>query len=49
MSGVQCHEAQIDDQLLPVGACVELLGRHGCRDVDTLWLRPMHAVVFGRT
>lgn len=49
MSGIQCYEALIDDQLLPVDAYLDLLDRHGFRDVDTVALSPIHAVTYGRT
>ena len=45
MSGIQFFEAGIDDQLLPPSAYVELLGRHGFRDIGTFALAPIHAVV----
>jgi SAM-dependent methyltransferase len=48
MSGIQFFEALIDDQLLPVRAYLELLDRHGFRDVDTASITPVHAVTFGR-
>ncbi len=48
MSGIQCYEALIDDQLLPVAAYLDLLGRHGFRDVETVGLTPVHALTFGR-
>lgn len=48
MCGIQFFEALIDDQLLPVGAYLDLLARHGFRDVDTVTLTPVHALTFGR-
>ncbi|WP_084101782.1 class I SAM-dependent methyltransferase [Demequina sp. NBRC 110051] len=48
MSGIQFFEAQIDDQLQPVGAYLELLSRHGFDRVGTVALTPMHAITFGR-
>lgn len=48
MSGIQFFEALIDDQLLPVRAYLELLERHGFRDVVTVSITPVHAVTFGR-
>jgi SAM-dependent methyltransferase len=48
MSGIQFFEALIDDQLLPVRAYLELLPRHGFRDVDTAAITPIHAVTYGR-
>lgn len=47
MSGIQFFEALIDDQLLPTKAFVELLGRHGFKDVDSFDLTPVHAVTYG--
>lgn len=47
MSGIQFFEALIDDQLLPVRAYLELLERHGFRDVDTVSITPVHAVTYG--
>jgi SAM-dependent methyltransferase len=48
MSGIQFFEALIDDQLLPVNAYLDLLTRHGFRDVDTVAITPVHAVTYGR-
>ena len=48
MAGIQFFEALIDDQLLPVEAYLDLLGRHGFRDVDTTTLTPVHALTYGR-
>jgi SAM-dependent methyltransferase len=48
MGGIQFFEAQIDDQLLPTSAYVELLGRHGFADVASFDLSPVHVVVHGR-
>lgn len=48
MSGIQFFEAQIDDQLLPTEFFVELLRRHGFRDVGSVDLTPTHALTFGR-
>jgi SAM-dependent methyltransferase len=48
MSGIQFFEAQIDDQLLPVSAYLDLLERHGFADIGTFALSPVHAVTFGR-
>ena len=47
MSGIQFFEAQIDDQLLPVAAYIELLAGRGFRDVDSFQLTPVHAVTYG--
>ncbi len=48
MSGIQFFEAQIDDQLLPVSAYLDLLDRHGFADVATTSLTPTHALTYGR-
>lgn len=48
MAGIQCFEAQIDGQLLPTRAYVELLNRHGFRGVDAFDITPLHAVTYGR-
>lgn len=48
MLGIQFFEALIDDQLLPTRAFVELLERHGFRDVGSFDLTPLHAVTHGR-
>ncbi|MGH3647368.1 MAG: class I SAM-dependent methyltransferase [Micromonosporaceae bacterium] len=48
MSGIQFFEALIDDQLLPVRTYLELLARHGFRDIDTTAITPVHAVTYGR-
>ena len=47
MSGIQLFEAQIDDQLLPTQAFVDLLGRHGFRDIGSFDLAPVHVVIHG--
>ena len=47
MSGIQFFEAQIDDQLLPVTAYLELLRGRGFRDVASFELTPVHAVTYG--
>lgn len=49
MSGIQFAEAQIDDQLLPTRAYVELLERHGFAAVGSFGITPTHAVTHGRT
>ncbi len=49
MSGIQFFEAQIDDQLVPVSAYLDLLARHGFTEVGTATLAPVHALTFGRT
>ena len=48
MTGIQFFEAQIDDQLMSVDDYVELLGKHGFRDVDSFQITPVHAVIHGR-
>jgi hypothetical protein len=48
MSGIQFFEAQIDDQLLPVSTYLDLLDRHGFRDVGSFELSPVHAVTYGQ-
>ena len=47
MSGIQFFEAQIDDQLLPVAAYLELLQGRGFCDVASFQLTPVHAVTYG--
>ena len=47
MSGVQFFEAQIDDQLLPTQAYVDLLNKHGFRDVDSFDMGPIHGITYG--
>ena len=48
MSGIQFFEARIGDQLLPVTHYLDLLRRHGFRDVDYFEITPVHAVTHGR-
>ena len=48
MSGIQFFEARIDDQLLPPSAYVDLLERHEFRNIGTIELAPIHAVVHGQ-
>lgn len=48
MAGIQFFEAQIDDQLLPVSTYLDLLGRHGFRNVGSFELTPVHAVTHGQ-
>jgi SAM-dependent methyltransferase len=48
MAGIQFLEAQIDDQLLPTRAYVDLLRSHGFESVDTFEITPTHAVTHGR-
>jgi SAM-dependent methyltransferase len=47
MCGIQFFEALIDDQLLPTRAFIDLLNRHGFKDVDSTELTPVHAVTWG--
>lgn len=48
MCGIQFFEALIDDQLLPTQAYIDLLDRHGFREVDAFDLTPVHAVTHGQ-
>ena len=48
MSGIQFAEAQIDDQLLPTQAYVDLLERHGFEAIGSFDITPTHAVTHGR-
>ncbi|MEX0785224.1 MAG: class I SAM-dependent methyltransferase [Dehalococcoidia bacterium] len=48
MSGIQFFEAQIDDQLLPTQAYVDLLNRHGYRNVASFDMTPFHVVIHGQ-
>lgn len=48
MTGIQFFGAQIDDQLLPRAVYDDLLSRHGCTDLGSVQLTPMHALTFGR-
>ncbi|MCH7811491.1 MAG: class I SAM-dependent methyltransferase [Chloroflexi bacterium] len=48
MCGIQFFEALIDDQLLPTQAYVELLGKHGFRNVGSFDMTPVHAVTYGQ-
>ena len=48
MSGIQFFEATIDDQLQPVKTYVDLLNRHGFRNVDVIQINPLHALTFGQ-
>lgn len=48
MCGIQFFEALIDDQLLPTQAFVDLLNKHGFRNVDCFDLTPVHAVTYGQ-
>ena len=47
MCGIQFFEALIEDQLLPTKAYVDLLGKHGFRDVAAFDMTPVHAVTHG--
>ena len=48
MNGIQFFEALIDDQLLPTQAYVDLLAKHGFREVGYNDVTPVHAVTYGR-
>ena len=48
MSGIQFFEAQIDDQLLPTQAYVDLLTKHGYRNVASFDMTPVHVVIHGQ-
>jgi len=47
MCGIQFFEATIDDQLLPVKAYLDLLNRHGFRNVASINITPVHALTYG--
>jgi hypothetical protein len=46
MSGIQFFEATIDDQLQPVTAYLDLLKRHGFRNVASVVITPIHALTY---
>lgn len=48
MAGIQFAEAQIDDQLLPTQAYLDLLERHDFVAIGSFDLGPTHAVTHGR-
>ena len=48
MSGIQFFEANIGDQLQPVKTYVDLLNRHGFRNLDFIEINPIHALTFGQ-
>ncbi len=48
MCGIQFFEALIGDQLLPTQAYVDLLNKHGFRNVGSFELAPVHAVTHGQ-
>lgn len=48
MSAIQFFEGQIDDQLLPTRFYVDLLEKHGFRDVGSFDITPVHMVVHGQ-
>jgi len=48
LTGIQYFEAQIDDQLLPTDAFVDLLDRHGFEDVTAFDITPVHNLIHGR-
>ena len=47
MSGIQYFEALIGDQLLSTGYFVDLLRRHGFRDVEGIDITPVHNLICG--
>ena len=47
LSGIQYFEAQIDAQLMPTSAFVELLERHGFKDVKGMDITPVHNLICG--
>lgn len=48
LTGIQYFEAQIDDQLLPTTAFVDLLDRHGFQEVSASDITPVHNLIYGR-
>jgi ubiquinone/menaquinone biosynthesis C-methylase UbiE len=48
MNGIQFFEAMIDDQLLPTQAYVDLLNKHGYKNVAAFDMTPVHAVTHGQ-
>ncbi|MBI2855444.1 MAG: class I SAM-dependent methyltransferase [Chloroflexi bacterium] len=48
MCGIQFFEALIGDQLLPTQVFVDLLSRHGFRNVGFFDLTPVHSVIHGQ-
>ncbi len=48
MTGVQFFEALIGDQLLPTQDYIDLLNKHGFRNVGAIDLSPVHAVTYGQ-
>lgn len=48
MCGIQFFEALIGDQLLPTQTYLDLLTRHGFRNVAAFDLTPVHAVSYGQ-
>ena len=48
MTGIQFFEATIDDQLLPVTTYLDLLNRHGFKNVDSVSITPVHALIYGQ-
>lgn len=47
MSGIQYFEALIGDQLMSTAYFVELLKRHGFRDVEGIEIAPVHNIIHG--
>ena len=48
LTGIQYYEAQIDDQLLPTSAYVDLLDRHGFSRVVGTEITPTHNLIYGQ-
>ena len=48
LTGIQYYETQIDDQLLPTAAFVDLLDRHGFNQVQSVDIMPVHNLIFGQ-
>lgn len=48
LTGIQYYEAQIDDQLLPTDAFVDLLNRNGFKSVESTEITPVHNLIFGQ-
>ena len=48
MCGIQFFEAMIDDQLMPTQAFIDLLNKHGFRNVSAFDMAPVHAVTYGQ-
>ncbi len=48
MRGIQFFEATIDDQLLPVKTYLDLLNRHGFKNIASVNITPVHALTYGQ-